>query len=208
MPVYRVPAAITWNGSGSPGVNVWSVRTVFGTGGGTDTDLQDAVTALGAFYGALTGYFPAGMKVELGPDIIERTSLADASLPVVTKSSTSSVGPQALPPANQVVVGWRTALRARRGMGRTFIGPLLDTAQDTDGTVGTTFLNALTSAANTLLQASLSAANGYGIGVWGLENPGTYDAQGRLVPGQPHVHRDFTAFKIRDRFAVLRSRRD
>jgi hypothetical protein len=125
---------------------------------------------------------------------------------VVNIASTGTGQP--LPPHDSVVVSWRTELRARRGMGRTFIGPLTDAAQGSDGTPFATFLSDLVTAGNTLLEASEADTAGWAVGVWGLQSPGEYDQFGRLIPGQAHVHRDCTSFKIRDKFAVLRSRRD
>jgi hypothetical protein len=208
MAVYRVPVQITWTGSGSPGVNVWSVRTVNEVVQNPDLDLNEAVTALDAFYGKLTAYYPPGMKTTIGPDILERGSLTDFSQTAKVRSSTASVGSLNLPPANQVVVGWKTTLRARRGMGRTFIGPLLNSAQESDGTLSSTFLAALDAAVAALVNDSKSTTNGWAIGVWGLQNKGQYDANGQLIPGQARIHRDIVSYKIRDQFAVLRSRRD
>jgi hypothetical protein len=203
MAVFRVPATITWSGPGSPGVNVWSVRTV--NASIVLEEIDAALTALQAFYTSLADQYPSGTKISLGPDIVERQSLEDASRPERVINSTGVEGPQAH--VLQVCIGWRTSLRARRGMGRTFIGPLRLGVVDASGTPGSTVLTDVQNAAQTLVDAS-GGTNSWAVGVWGLQNVGQYDSTGRLVPGQPHVHRDITGFKVRDRFAVLRSRRD
>lgn len=203
MPVFRVPATLNWNGPGTPGVNIWSVRT---TEASVVVDELDAACgALKTFYDTLTNYLPSGMTVVIGPDIVDRESQEDETRPTITSAASGSGG--YAPFAVQACVSWRTTLRARRGMGRTFIGPLATGTMDTNGTPGSAFMNALNIAASDLVEAS-DSATGWAIGVWGLESPGVYDQQGRLIPGQPHVHRDITSFKIRDQFAVLRSRRD
>ena len=203
MPVFRVPANITWGGNGSPGVNVWSIRT--DEAFVTVDELDKALTALQAFYTAVAGFLASGTVVSVGQDTINRETGEDESRPAKTQASTASTGKA--PPMGQGCISWRTPLRARRAMGRTFVGPLSSGAIDTDGTLSTTFVSAMTNAAQGLINAS-NGANGWAVGVWGLENPGQYDTLGRLLPGQPHVHRDITSFKIRDQFAVLRSRRD
>jgi hypothetical protein len=204
MSVFRVPVSLEFPGTGSPGVNVWSVRTVSGTV--AIDELDAALDALQVFYDSIRLLAPNGWKATIGPDIVERTTSEDHSQAPRVISSVSSGS--FLPQANQIVVSWRTSLRARRGMGRTFIGPLRADQADVDGTPTAGAIGAVQSAANTLVSASLSNAFGWAVGVWGLQNPGSYDAQGRLIPGQPHVHRDTTSAKVKDQFAVLRSRRD
>lgn len=91
-------------------------------------------------------------------------------------------------------------------MGRTFIGPLATTCMESDGTVTATALAAIGDNARILSDASQSGTNGWAIGVWGLAQKapkGTTD-----YAALPHVHRDVIGYKIRDRFGVLRSRRD
>jgi hypothetical protein len=203
MPVFRVPATITYPQGGSPGVNVWSVRTTEGSV--VIDELDSALTALQAFYNSLSAYLAPSTQVVIGPDIMDRESSVDQTRPSRTIGSTVSSGTAA--PVLQLVISWRTELRARRGMGRTFFGPLASVAVEGDGTPNTTFLNAARTAAADLISAS-NTANGWGIGVWGLVSPGTYDANGQLLPGLPHVHRDITSARVKDQFAVLRSRRD
>ena len=203
MAVLRVPAAIDGVWAGGPGVNVWSIRT---TGLFPPFDeLDAALTALKTFYTSIAGLLRQGVKVHIGQDIVERDTAVDASRPVQEIASTG--GTSLAPPSLQMCISWKTSLRARRAMGRTFIGPLNGTVIESDGTITSTALTTLTNAV-TALKADSDTANGWALGVWGLESPGVYDSRGVLEPGQPHVHRDVTSFKIRDQFAILRSRRD
>lgn len=182
---------------------MWSVRT---TEASVIVDeLDSAITAIRAFYNTLSSFMAPGMQVSVGPDIVERDSLEDQARPAQTAGAGS--GTNAAAPALQLCLSWKTSLRARRGMGRTFFGPLNSTAVDAFGTPAATLISQAEQAANNLLAAS-NNATGWAIGVWGLQNPGQYDASGVLIPGQPHVHRDAIGFKIRDQFAILRSRRD
>ena len=203
MPVFRVPATITWPGQGSPGVNVWSVRTTEGSI--IQDELELALGAIDTFYEAIRLYLAPGTTGTVGADIVDRESLSDESRP--TRSAASSAVTSAFPYFTQMCIGWKTALRARRGMGRTFVGPMSRSADGGDGTPSDAAVTALKAAGDALIDAS-DSANGWAVGVWGLVNPGQYDALGRLLPGQPHVHRDLVACKVRDQFAVLRSRRD
>jgi hypothetical protein len=207
MPIYRVPVKLSWPRAGSPGVNVWHVRTVENNPG---SELQTAVDALRAFYNSVNlidltssaGIFAPGTTVTLG-DIVDVDSqeFATATWATVTAQTT----PAAAAPALQLVVGWRTSSATRRGRGRTFLGPLQAAAVDTDGTPKAAVLSGVGAAAQTLVDASLGIAN-WAVGVYGLMEQapaGTTD-----YTGLPRVLRDVTGYKVKDQFAVLRSRRD
>jgi hypothetical protein len=204
MAVFRVPAAITWSGQGSPGVNVWSVRTVSGTV--AVNELSAALDSLRQFYADISLWLRAGTQVAIGPGVVERTTQEDHSQPALTVGSTGTG--DSMPSLGAIVVSWRTSLAARRAMGRTFVGPLTELANDVDGSLNPSALSAVRTAADALVERSTSNTLGYGIGVWGLESPGQYDAAGRLIPGQPHVHRDITSARVKDQWSVMRSRRD
>lgn len=199
MAVYRVPVNLTWPGSGSPGVNVWSLRV---SAASFDAARQDAIDELHAFYTSIIGTFAAGTKITLG-DIVERDTQEYAAATWTAIDSAAGVAMAA--PANQICIGWRTSLAARRGMGRTFIGPLTPAAITTDGTLNEATRVAVEDAATALVTAS-QTLNEWAYGVWGLETkapPLTTD-YGAL----PHVHRDFVSASVKDKVAILRSRRD
>lgn len=202
MTVFRVPINLSWPGAGSPGVNVFSIRTETFTGD-DDANLQQAVDALHTFYAGFAGYLAPGVKVSLG-EVVERTEQTRKS-PTFAQI-TSSANPSSAPQALQVVIGWRTSLAARRGMGRTFIGPLASTAMESDGSISPNALAAIGDNAQILVTASQSGTNGWALGVWGCAakpEKGTTD-----YASLPHVHRDVIGWKIRDQFSILRSRRD
>jgi hypothetical protein len=201
MPVYRVPAELTWSGPGSPGVNVWSLRT---TDTETDAVIDAALGELVTFYTSLQLYLAPGTRVTIGPGIAERTTQEDRSRPsaIVEQTGTESD----LPAATQIVVGWRTSLRARRGMGRTFIGPLRSSAAQANGAPSTNLRTAVLDAASALIAAG-GDTNGWAFGVWGLEQEWDWEV-GPPPDDVPRVHRDFVSASVKDKFAVLRSRRD
>lgn len=204
MGVYRVPIDLEWTGPGSPGVNVFHIRTA------NDIppwgEVQDAVDAIHAFYTAansgvdqLSPLFAGGTVISCDEAMnVETQEAVPVSFPEITSAAT--IGD--LPAANQLVVSWRTSLRARRGMGRTFLGPLNMSVVEADGSPNPTILAQVRAAAAGLIDAS-SGVNDWAVGVWGLETPHTGD-----LPDPPRVLRDFTSYTVADQFAVLRSRRD
>jgi hypothetical protein len=101
-------------------------------------------------------------------------------------------GGNVLPPANCIVVGWRTSGGGRRGRGRTFLGPLDSILLEANGGVVDLELTAIRDAAAALVDASDSFNDGA---------LGVFSPTGNLF-------RDFVSSAVRDQFAVLRSRRD
>jgi hypothetical protein len=202
MALYRVPVDVTWTGGGSPGVNVWSLRIV---GADESAAVNDALDALATFYTAtLQTYGAAGTRWTIGQGITNRDTQADISEPV--RTGVAGGTEDDLPASTQLVVSWRTSLRARRGMGRTFLGPLANSARDLNGTPNDGMLAGVRSAAAALIQDS-SLPFGWAFGVYGLESE--WDGWPAPPPeNTPRVHRDFTSAVVKDKFAVLRSRRD
>jgi hypothetical protein len=202
MALYRVPATISWQGNGSPGVNVWSVRT--GPSPLGEGTLDGALAELASFYSGVAPALATDATVSIGQDIVDRETQEDASVPAQTISgSGGSGGPGDV---LQLVVSWRTSLRARRGMGRTFVGPLPDSAIVSGGGVALSVWQSVVDAAQSLVSASLED-NGWAFGVWGQQDL-MRDATSEQRRLAPHVHRDITAASVRGKFAVLRSRRD
>jgi hypothetical protein len=192
MAIYRIPVNLNYTGAGGPGVNVWHFRTADPEDSVLHPEADEALEAIHQFYVAL-GIFMAvenatfpGEAVIIDPATNKGTfrNLANWS---VTSSSTSM-----LPPANALVVSWRTAEASRSGMGRTFVGPIKSANSETNGTPSSGMLTAFRNAAVDLVNKS-EAANLWAIGV--------YSRQERVL-------RDITGSNVRDQFAVLRSRRD
>lgn len=202
MAIYRVPVNIAYTGAGSPGVNVWHVRST-GSFATNPSDLQGMVTAIRTFYNSLVAYFPTTQSFTLGT--VTDVETDEEAVPTwATVTGTTAGG--YLPQANCIVVTWKTTVAARRGRGRTFVGPLISTIAQTDGTIVDASRTAFLGAANTLVSTSTAYANG-AVGVWGLQNS---RAAGDTTPYDqlPHVLRDVTGASIRDLFGIMRSRRD
>lgn len=194
MPIYRVPVDLNWSGSGSPGVNVWHVRT-----GGIDDDASvgAALAALGTFYTSVGVLLWQGTTWTIGEPVVDVDT--DELLAVSPVTGGTSHGQSSrLAPALAIVCGWRTTLAARRGRGRTFLGPLNADAGSTDGTPSPGGLATIASAADALIATS-SETNDWAFVVYGQQSAGIAGVK---------VGRDITSRAIRDQFAVLRSRRD
>lgn len=202
MGTYRANVTFTAPNS-SPGVNVWHMRT--------DTDAtdtagkamaQDALDKLRVFYAAIAGGLISG-AVYRCDGITDVNSDEGVSLNWTNVTGTSAN--QIMPPALAIVVGWKTSIRARRGMGRTFLGPFTYAYLDGDGTILAGGLTAINNAATALVNSSL-LDNGWAFGVYGQQNasPNTSSAGRALLP---HVLRDFTGYSVKDKWAVLTSRR-
>lgn len=75
MTIFRVPVNIVFPGAGSPGVNVWHIRTADSLGAGTE--LSQANTLLSyirGLYVGLQGYYNTGTVLSLGTVTEEGTS--------------------------------------------------------------------------------------------------------------------------------------
>jgi hypothetical protein len=189
MPIVRIPARIEYVGSGGPGFNIWHARTV-DTGPG---DLNLVLDALEGFYTSIAGLYAASSRVVIGEAMIKDPLgapefLADDSR-TITGGGAFTVGPQPL----AVVVGWRTVSATRSGRGRTFLGPFTVGAQDqADGTPNGGTLSIIRDAAQELVESS--------------NNPSLWSIG--VLSTKQGVLRDITGSSVRDRWAVLRSRRD
>lgn len=181
---------------------MWSVRTTSEVQSDA-VNLQEALDALHTFYVTIKDAMAVGWKADLG-QVVKRDdqTYGPGTFATVASGATGYTMPQ----ANQIVVSWKTSLAARRGMGRTFFGPLADDNRETDGTIVPSRLTLFKNAAQALITASSSGTNGWAVGVWGLVDPTKETGLPPLTA--PHVHRDIIGYGVRDQFAVLRSRRD
>jgi len=193
------------NGAGRC-INTWHVRT----GNLIPTEqaaINSAASALRSFYGTVANLCPslpaATWRCDFAVNVQDQTDLPVSQTsfaPVATAG-----GAIWAPPHLAICVSWKTSIRARRGRGRSFLGPLTGGQMQSDGTVLDASLTTLTTAATTLVNASLTD-NDWALGVWGLENPAP-PGFGGDYNDLPHVIRDFTGFSMQDKFAVMRSRR-
>lgn len=196
MAIYRVPISLTWPGAGSPGVNVWHVRTI----SDAIDPLNAALAALQTFYNGFQLWFAQGTVLKC-PDYVS-TALSAAQraageqpefTQVPTPWTITSTGTGAAPAPVAVTATWYTSNATRRGRGRTFISPLQKGASQDNGTPDDVMIGAINTAATTLINDSNDNLDGWAVGVWSS------------VDG---VLRDTIRHKVRDQFAVLRSRRD
>lgn len=191
MALYRYIVDLSWAGSGSPGVNVWHMRTsepefVF-------EDVEVLVEALQTFYTGLAQFYPPSVTVSGRQDIVKdfESNPTFEDVPGFSVSGGSSNASYA-PLSSAIVVGWRTNSATRAGRGRTFISPLSAGTIDTNGTPTASTLSSMNTLAGNLVTTSKGSPNG-ALGVWSAST---------------NTFRDFVSHQIRDQFAVLRSRRD
>lgn len=199
MPTWRLPVNFSYADGGGPGVNVWHIRATGATP--VETNLQSMVDAIHTFYDSITNggvsgadcfqrgtVFTAGQAVDVDSD--EATDVDWATLTV------PNVGADA-PPVLALCLTWRTSIAARRGRGRTFLGPLSQNALQDNGTPDEDFRSVVGNAADALISTSTGFNNG-AVGIYGRESVGS----------STHVIRDIVGRTVPNEFAVLRSRRD
>lgn len=192
MPIYRAVVHIDSPDMGGHGVNVWHVRTT----GAFDPDHVDANNAVGLLNDVYTAWMPL-FKGSTGfsfDGLLTEIESEDPELITDLDTWTTSGGTSTdnLPPANAMVIGWRTASAGRSGRGRTFLGPLSRDCLEGDGTPSGDALDVCADGVTTLVEGQ----DGFDFGAWGIYSP------------KDHVCRDIVGASIKDRFAVLRSRRD
>lgn len=191
MALYRYIVDLAWAGSGSPGVNVWHMRT-----SEPEFILQDVqvlVDALQTFYQGMAQFIPASASMTGRSDIVKDFDAAPTFEDVDGWSvSGGSSNPGYAPLSSAIVVGWKTNSATRAGRGRTFISPLSAGTIDTNGTPTAGTISSMETIAASLVTTSKGSPNG-ALGVWSAST---------------NTFRDFVASNVRDQFAVLRSRRD
>lgn len=188
MAIIRVPVRLEYPQDGGPGYNIWHVSV---PSGGVEGNLGEALDALEAFYDAVKEFMPGPGKIVLGEGMINDPGGSPTYVDDDSRTITLPIGTDPQPSLLAIVCGWRTASATRSGRGRTFVGPWGTNALEGDGTPNAAVLTALRGAATTLLADSQSL-NGWEIGVLSTKQ-GTFRAA--------------TGVTVRDRFAVLRSRR-
>ena len=198
MAIFRIPVNLTWPYLGSPGVNVWHLRTTEASGTPSNSlIIDDALEVLQTFYASVFEVNAAtGLTYSCGGDIVDVETQEGEPRPGFSGSVAVAGG--SLPPQNQVCITWRTTLRARRGRGRTFVGPLRPDRVSPDGTLADAARTSIADAAAAFVAASQGIAGG-AFAVYGQQNEGNPVAK---------VARDITGSFVPDKVAVLRSRRD
>lgn len=198
MAVYRIPIELINSNFPSSMVNVFHGRAddsgaIFDPGAAAGTMLG----ALQTFYTGIIGTLAKGTIVRFPTAIVDVASQNETPIQPIADivSDQTTIAPKGL----SLCVSWRTSLRARRGRGRTFLGPMSDGMLE-PGTGLPYEPNRLViqNKVNDLLEAS-TGVNGWALGVYGQE-------EARVAT--PKVLRDFIAGDVSKEFSLLRSRRD
>jgi hypothetical protein len=191
-----------WSGfQGSPGYSIFHYR-FFNSAGWVPADATSAVARTREFFNSISGTLPPVVQVQVESDveIIEETNaeltdvLTATAVNPVTGTASGTVG-FAVPVG--AVVSWKsTQIRnGRRMRGRTFVVPLSSAAFEPNGTLTSTALTNLNTAATTLR----TPATNYQLGVFGRPSSST---------ATDGIWGPVTAHSVPDMAAVLRSRRD
>lgn len=190
MSIARMVVDLRWPGPGSPGVNIWHLRT---TGSGVnDPDFQGLIDIVRDFY-------EDGWSIVAPTDAAASfagvlTGLADDEGDSASFTPWTRTGAQpdpTLPLMSTVVVNWLSSSGGRSGRGKNFLGPVASSV-NADGVPNTAYLNDVGTAAAALIASSTGFANG-AVGVWS-------PTDGLL--------RDFVGYRMSSKFGSLRSRRD
>jgi hypothetical protein len=192
MGIVRVPVKIeSTKTGGGPYMNVFHVRTV-SNDVDLDVDLGNGLDALEAFYEEIKHLYSSLTQIRIGESMIIDPGGSPTYANDQPRTVTGTGSGDGLSPLLAVCVSWRTSSATRAGRGRTFVGPLIETVNDADGTPISFAITDITTAAANLVSAS-TGANGWAIGV--------YSPTQQLL-------RDITGHTVADRFAYLSSRRD
>lgn len=164
-----------------------------------------ACTAVKAFWVAVASTFPSIWSCAIDGDLSVLDEATGDLIRTVAGSSTSATsggGVSTHAGGVGACCTWTTSAvhGSRRLKGRTFMVPLCITAYEADGSLAPTYRTILSDAANTLR----AVAN---FGVWGRPR----DADPDAVPPVTALTGEWsgaTASSVRDKVAILRSRRD
>ncbi len=200
MTIWRLAVNLGYTDTtGGPGVNTWHCRdnSVIG-----NADLQPLVDGLHTFYDSITNGgttgssgFQRNMTISLAEAVnVETSEVTAVDWDTIT---VPNVGASA-PPVLAQIITWRSSVAARRGRGRTFLGPLSSAALEANGTPSEDVRSTILAAGNALI----SDFSGPDVGAFGI-----YGRQAAGGAGA-HVLRDFVSCSVPNEFAVLRSRRD
>jgi len=192
--IVRIPVEITGPALPDPGMNIWHAR--IGDVDPTFPDDVDVVSEwLHTFYGEIAGVYPSGTTISQSGEYVEvGTSTPQTIAEGAGWSVAATGGADPMPAANALMVSWRTSLATRRGRGRTFLGPLVRTLAEPNGTPEEGNRSLVQAKVNALVATSAAATpGGKALGVWSPADA---------------VLRDFISGNVPNRFGVLRSRRD
>lgn len=141
------------NFPGAPGYS-----NMYVSGAEDPTVAAGAASAIHDFFDAVRVYVPSGTTLQVqgvGDIIDDATGQITGQVSFTQPASSAGSGTGVYSGASGVLVDWLTATyrNGRRVRGRTYIVPVTSTAYDSNGSIATGVLNAVTSAATTLLAA-------------------------------------------------------
>ncbi len=159
-PTYRITCEGQGSGVSGKAVNIFHVTS--GTSATlSDSQLTNVLTDLKLLYTAFGTY--TTITWSIGSRILEL--LPDGSPPVIRNVAALSQAPgvgTVMPAQLAAVVSWRTAFAGPSFRGRTFLGPLGNTAI-TAGSLNSAFLTAVNPAAAAVITNMPAHANGGGL---------------------------------------------
>lgn len=180
---------VAWqNWPGAPGVSTFFLDP---------TPAQATIDSIRTFFNAVAGYIPAGLTISVpssGDEISESTGVINGQWSVATTPTViSCTGTGAYAGNAGAVIHWLTqgVVANRRVRGRTFLVPLVNTAYESNGSLSSAFITALSNAGNALVAA----------------NPGLINVWSRPRPGQSGIQSSVTSTRVPDLAVSLRSRR-
>lgn len=190
MAIVAIPVTLSgWEGGGAPGVNVWHAR---GDSAGPVGSFVDQLLWIEEYYNTISEAFHATVTINFAGDMF---GVGPDEGNVYTGDPwtvAGSGGGDMLSPGLAILQKWRASTGGRSGRGRTFLGPLSEGLNQSNGTVTEDARDLIQGAAETLIESSDSFANG-ALGVWSPTDG---------------VLRDFIDASVNNEFAFLRSRRD
>src|SRR5215210_6051256 len=200
MSIWRIPVMLTGASPDNPFVNVFHVQS-------DDSSaplpmIQDALTALRAFYVKLTvnttnvgNVLADGLTISAGT-VTNVATQEQSTLSFPNIAPTTGAG--RVPERLALVIGWKSTIAARRARGRTFVGPLSGFAVASDALPKQGIVDVVQTSAGQLLDASLGAGHAHFV-TYGLVAKGG-------GPADPHTGYVRNAAVVKRHFATLRTR--
>lgn len=188
MAIATIPVKIMWTFGGTPpGANVWHARA-------DDIGLnpyEDQVGWIRDFYDDIKEAFHAGTVISFDGALSPVNDPDSGGIVAPPWSITGTGGGDPLSPGLCALIRWQAATGGRKGKGRTFIGPLSEGMNDSNGQISSSATTLLETSAADLVEKSDSFSNGA---------LGVYSRTDGLL-------RDFVSSTVDRQFAFLRGRR-
>lgn len=163
MSIWRITAESTPGASGvGNAINVFHVKST----SGAVADCNSAIVALKAFYDALVIWYPTGHPVTIGNSVVDLTMDPPGYVLATPLTSTPSGGTSCLPAQVAAVISWKTVFAGPSFRGRTYLGPLIPAACQTDGTLSPSMIINMNTAGLGIVTYNGGKPIGDGFGVY------------------------------------------